>query len=154
MAKFKIKSRWVVLFFAILFLGLSGSSKASVDPVLLSDIHPGSGSNPQYLKVVGDQLFFVADDGVNGPELWVSDGTSANMVKNIAPQGTIFTPTNLTEYNGLLYFNANDGASGQELWVSDGTEIGTVMLKDIYPGGDSNPTRLTISNGLLYFPGS
>jgi ELWxxDGT repeat protein len=79
-------------------------------------------------------LYFVADDGVNGNELWKSDGTTANMVKDIAPPGTNLTPTHLTAYNGLLYFNANDGDSGQELWVSDGTETGTVMLKDIYPG--------------------
>ena len=49
---------------------------------------PGSyGSNPQYLTNVGGTLFFTANDGINGTELWKSDGTAAGtvLVKDINP---------------------------------------------------------------------
>src|SRR5262245_16836183 len=39
---------------------------------LLKDVNPGAlGSNPDCLTVVGNKLFFFADDGVHGEELWV-----------------------------------------------------------------------------------
>ena len=41
----------------------------------------------------------------------------------------------LTVFNNELFFAATDG-NGTELWKTDGTESGTVMVKDIYPGGD------------------
>ena len=39
------------------------------------------------MTAVGDTLFFTADDGVNGNELWKSDGTEAGtvLVKDINP---------------------------------------------------------------------
>ncbi len=53
---------------------------------LVKDIRPGlSSSGITGLTVVGKTLYFQANDGTNGPELWKSDGTSAGtiMVKNI-----------------------------------------------------------------------
>ena len=93
----------------------------------------------------GGKLFFVADDGTHGDELWTSDGTAAgtHMVKDIDPGTDVWgdanssSPTNLTALNGELYFSANDGADGRELWVSDGTANGTNMVKDIHPGSAS-----------------
>ena len=38
---------------------------------ILKDIRPGPDSSvPSYLTVMGGTLFFVADDGVHGQELW------------------------------------------------------------------------------------
>ena len=49
---------------------------------LVADINPGSsGSYPIYLTAVGDTLYFVADDGVHGQELWWSNGTAATTAK-------------------------------------------------------------------------
>ena len=45
--------------------------------VLVKDIRSGSSnSNPYYLTNVNGTLFFTADDGTNGRELWKSDGTA------------------------------------------------------------------------------
>ena len=45
------------------------------------------GSNPRYLTNVGGTLFFAANDGTHGVELWRSDGTAGGtqMVKDINP---------------------------------------------------------------------
>ena len=48
-------------------------------PRLVKDIQPGStSSTPIWLTAVGNSLFFVADDGNNGYQLWRSNGSAAN----------------------------------------------------------------------------
>src|SRR5262249_49559939 len=66
---------------------------------LVKDIRPGSGgsmttsSDPQLTNVNGT-LFFVANDGVHGSELWKSDGTEAGtvLVKDINPDSASSSP--------------------------------------------------------------
>ncbi|MFN9373734.1 MAG: beta strand repeat-containing protein, partial [Planctomycetaceae bacterium] len=99
-------------------------------------------------------LYFMANDGTNGYELWKSDGTSSGtvLVKDIRGGGGNSYPRYLRNQNGTLYFQANDGTNGHELWKSDGTSTGTVLVKDIrVGGGNSNPFDLTEMNGTLYF---
>ena len=45
----------------------------------------GASSNPSQLTVVGKTLYFTADDGIHGRELWRSDGTArgTRLVKDI-----------------------------------------------------------------------
>jgi ELWxxDGT repeat protein len=103
---------------------------------------------------VNGTLFFAADDGTNGIELWKSDGTAAGTVrvKNIRPGSGGSSPRYLTNVNGTVFFAANDGTNGIELWKSNGTAAGTIQVKDIHPGSfDSNPSNLTNVNGTLFF---
>src|SRR5262245_62031164 len=88
---------------------------------------------------VNGTLFFAADDGVNGQELWKSDGTAAGtiMVKDIRPGANGSFPENLTAVGNTLFFAADDGVNGTELWKSDGTAAGTILVKDINPGSDT-----------------
>ncbi|MBK8294982.1 MAG: hypothetical protein IPK93_09510 [Solirubrobacterales bacterium] len=97
------------------------------------------------MQAIGDKLYFSFDDGVNGRELWTSDGSffGTKMVKDINPGLNDSKPGGLFEYNGLLYFKANDGVVGIELWRTDGTEAGTELFLDLRPGGDD-------SNGLEF----
>jgi ELWxxDGT repeat protein len=103
-------------------------------------------------------LYFAANDGVNGTELWKSDGTQAGtvMVKNInAIAGNSSLPRSLTAVGDTLYFVASDGGNNFELWKTDGTEAGTVQVVDLRPGtGSSFPDKLTNVNGTLFFTAS
>ena len=122
---------------------------------LLKDIFAGSNSSsPHFLTDVNGTLFFVADNGINGPELWKSDGTKAGtvMVKDIHVGSAGSDPQNLVNVNGTLFFSANDSVKGTELWKSDGTTAGTVLVSDIRAGvGSSLPSYLTNVNGTLFF---
>jgi ELWxxDGT repeat protein len=123
--------------------------------VRVRDINPGSGSSdPSNLTVVGSTLFFWADDGSSGAELWKSDGSSAGTVRvqDINPGSGSSNPSNLTAVGSCLFFTASDGSSGYELWKSDGTSAGTVRVQDINPGsGSSNPSNLTALGSTLFF---
>ena len=51
-------------------------------PRLVKDIYPGGNSSyARYLTAVGNTLYFAADDGSSGYELWKSDGTTAGTVR-------------------------------------------------------------------------
>jgi ELWxxDGT repeat protein len=105
------------------------------------------------LTVVNGKLFFVADNGTAGQELWTSDGTPEGtcMVKDIRPGAVGSEPYGLYAGGTRLFFGADDGSgSGSELWVSDGTAGGTRMVKDIYPGSGSSYWG---HNGALYYNG-
>jgi ELWxxDGT repeat protein len=119
------------------------SDGSEAGTVLVKDIFPGppSGSlgsaNPSSLTNINGSLFFAADDGTNGKELWKSDGTNAGtvIVKDITPGITdTFGLSFFTPLNGELLFRADDSFHGNELWTSNGTAEGTAILQDICTG--------------------
>lgn len=127
--------------------GTTGGTK------LLKDINKGGASSQTYVYptslVSGDTLlYFIADDGNNGPELWKSNGTSAGtkLVKNITPgiEGTYFQ--NLVNINNHLFFTIND-----VLWQSDGSKANTHPVKDDNLTGVSQFRYLTGIGDSLYF---
>src|SRR5207245_1961410 len=96
---------------------------------LIKNIAPGAtSSNPVQLTAVGSNLFFVANNGVSGNELWKSNGTAAGtiLVRDINPGSPISYPRYLTNVNGALFFAATNGKNGGELWTSNGSGAATV----------------------------
>jgi ELWxxDGT repeat protein len=96
---------------------------------LIRDINAATvSSEPAELVNVNGVLYFTADDGTSGLELWQSDGTPAGtvLVQDILPGGGS-SPTSLANINATLFFAANDGASGTELWKVVGGVTGLVV---------------------------
>ena len=140
---------------------------------LLFDLNPGESygysysSSPGNFTEFNNRLYFTADDGENGRELFVSDGTAegTQLLVDLNPGSSygfssFYSPysSDLVEFNGKLYFAANNGESGTELFVSDGTAEGTQLLIDLRPGSSnygysygSYPNNLVEFNGKLYF---
>ncbi len=148
---------------------INTSTQNGFDP---STPYPRS-SFPQGFTVVGNTVYFAADDGVHGQELWTTDGTAAGtrMVKDLSP--TVGSPdfeltgspsgSRLSEsiaFNGRLYFAADDGTIGQQLYVSDGTAAGTVKLTSaahsanagsgFQSAGEAPGVVATLGNKLLF----
>ena len=132
---------------------------------MVMDINPGSlpifgpnSSNPSNLTASGFLLYFTADDGANGVELWAHDGFSTFLVLDVFPgTGPPFGnanssfPSNLIDFGGFLMFSATDGVFGTELWTSDGSPFGTFAVADINSAGSSFPAELTLIGSQLVF---
>ena len=134
--------------------------------VLLKDINEGSrsmnASEDVEFVALGSTVYFGADNGIHGHELWKTDGTSAGtqLVKDIGPPN-VFENSNsaddtnvevLAGANGNIFFAIDDGVVGRELWKSDGTEIGTQLVKNIAAGSNSSdPTEMVAIGDIVYF---
>ena len=121
--------------------------------VLLKDINPGPGHSLPFMfapaKFAGvDGIYFTADDGTNGRELWKSDGTPGGtvMVKNIDGGNgngmslSGFSSSKIIVQPGTskAVFVANDGVNGGELWYTDGSNAGTNIIGNIAAGAASS----------------
>jgi ELWxxDGT repeat protein len=96
---------------------------------MVADINPTGDAAPTDLVNVGGTLYFTADDGVNGRQLWKSNGTVAGTtLVTVLNAGGDANIHNLTVVHGTLFFMATDDAGQNEVWTSDGTAAGTVQL--------------------------
>lgn len=152
-AQFAARRAVVCAGLLVLLAGMPGKVMGATAPTMVFDL-PGGQLNPTQLVFVGHTLYFSADDGSSGRELWKSDGTSSGTkrVKDIRPGSNGSNPLELVNIGGLLLFTANDGTHGRELWKTNGTAAGTKLLNDIRTGsGTSDPGDLTAAGGLVFF---
>ncbi|RCS28517.1 T9SS C-terminal target domain-containing protein [Polaribacter sp. WD7] len=101
---------------------------------MVKDIRTGNQSSmqnyneQQKFTVLNDILYFNANDGTHGFELWRSDGTESGtyMIKdiNIGNSNNNSYPREFVLLNNIIYFIAHDN-TGTALWTTDGTESGT-----------------------------
>ena len=128
---------------------------------LVKDLNLGTFSaDPRWLTALKNQLFFTANDGLHGQELWRTDGTQQTTqlvrdiftpVENLAYLPSAH-PQELTAFGNWLVFSAEDNKHGRELWRSDGTPEGTQLLADLAQGQESSrPHSFVRWQGALYF---
>ncbi|MCX5684900.1 MAG: PEP-CTERM sorting domain-containing protein [Planctomycetota bacterium] len=92
------------------FDGTTAQMVAEINPTA----DPGNGdtfmmdSFPHNMVVFNGILYFAANDGQHGVELWSFDGAEAKMVMDINPGQYGSGVEELTVYNGALYFSADD----------------------------------------------
>jgi ELWxxDGT repeat protein len=124
---------------------------------LLGDLAPGEASSmlPMFDREVAafadGSLFFGADDGVHGYELWRSDlQQTTELLRDISVGRGSSSPMHLRAIGDLVYFSADDGRHGRELWWA--TPAGAGLAADVNPGPDSSlPREMTELNGSVYF---
>ncbi|HOJ04889.1 MAG TPA: hypothetical protein PK916_12900 [Bacteroidota bacterium] len=85
---------------------------------LVKDIHPFSGAGIQDIFAQGSLLFFSANDGAHGNELWCSDGSAegTRLVADIDSAGSS-SPGAFTVLDGRMVFIANGGSQGAALYT-------------------------------------
>ncbi len=105
---------------------------------------PGAGTSPFYGRsdalAADNTLYFTADDGVHGKELWQSNGTAAGtaMIADIHPGPGGSNPSLIGRVAAGLLLAADHPELGRELWLSDGTAAGTRLVVDFAPGPDDS----------------
>lgn len=122
---------------------------------MLKDINPGAGDalNPFTIPnfiTHNDKLYFTANNGIVGYELWVTDGTAdgTKLVYDLDPGTPGSVPSSFRIMGDFLYFFANTQATGTELWkfpllTSSTTQPNNHLDLRLYP---------TISTeGIFYF---
>ena len=130
----------------------------------IADINPGDESsaafNDNSTIWFDNTLFFSADDGAHGDELWIYRDNEAQLLKDINEGGQGSEIRHMYIVNGILLFTAETSDMGTEWWTSDGTTEGTKVLVEIDPGeengvfADFDPEEgFIIYNDELYFTG-
>ena len=134
-------------------LWISEGMEASTE--LLLDINPNGDALPgQYIGLnsvqtgYGERVFFDADDGVNGRELWVSDATVTG-TKRVADNGDSLPLGNSAKLvkwgQGVVFNTANDAL----VW-SDGVTTTTVFSHPSYSSSQQQSLD-TLSFGMATF---
>lgn len=126
---------------------------------IVADVGPGvdgtGGSAGFGLPIVtlNGVMYFRADDGQAGLELWRSDGTRSGTYRlaDINPGPASSEPGRFNIAGSRLFFLANDGQHGVELWTTDGTTAGTHLVTDIRVGAQSSQIGSMIASGSTLF---
>jgi ELWxxDGT repeat protein len=107
----------------------------ALEPYVVKDINPvekPADSAPDSFATLGPAALFSADDGVDGRELWRSDGTEAGTVQvaDLCQPSCSGNPRAFAVVGRLFFFLAADADTFQSLWATDGTRAGTFQLTD------------------------
>lgn len=141
-----------------LILGTAAAIAApgDIQTSLVHNINPNTapgqnGSAPRDLVNVNGTIFFNANDGTNGEELWKHDGTTTTMLE-IFPGFNGSNPAELTNVNGTLFFRARATLTEEALYKLE-PPYTTPTKIDINPNPiqSDGVASLANFNGTLFF---
>jgi ELWxxDGT repeat protein len=130
---------------------------------LVIDLWPGTkgsvglnrSNDEQSIAEFNGRALFIGNDGINGRELWITDGTAVGTERltniNATPEGSSHFGREFFVWNNVCFFQAGDDNYNAELWRTDGTVAGTYEVKDLYVGYPGYPSRFIEMGGDLYF---
>jgi ELWxxDGT repeat protein len=135
----------VRIFFVIAIFLLQFTWKNGLGQELIKDLNqsenPEVNEYAQAVDVDGSLFFNSFND------LWVTKGSTGTTIRLKR-----FTNLGQIVRVGSQIFFAAETDAGLELWKSNGTVVGTVMVKDIFPGPTGSvPEQLTAVGSNLYF---
>jgi ELWxxDGT repeat protein len=124
---------------------------------MVKDINPGTGSSfngfEDDLTAFNGKLYFAANDGTHGLQLWLSNGTPGGTVPLLDATGSAINfPAALTPDGATLYFTGSN-ANGSGLWKSDGTPANTAFVASA-PTALFGNEMLGVVGSKVYFPAS
>ncbi|MBU2513306.1 hypothetical protein KJ966_18350 [bacterium] len=109
----------------------------------VTGIYSSGNSNPEFLTVMGTNLYFKATDSPSNTKVWGTDGSSVFSASNYKSNLTSIAAVNST------LFYSGVGASGDSLWKSDGTAVTeSEVISSFYSGSLNN---FTAFNSKLFF---
>jgi ELWxxDGT repeat protein len=113
---------------------------------LVHDTWPGSdGDNAFDIAVIGDTLYYSADDGVHGQELWKYSAANGFVMTDVCNMNESSYPDEFVVFDNVLFFIADD-VNGRRLWRYEINGI-----PEMVPGCDSlDCERVVIFNNALY----
>lgn len=122
---------------------------------LLKNIHPTGNSDAECFFEFNNEIYFRANDGTNGSELWKSNGTEAGtvMVRDIRTGAAGSFPHNFVSFKNHLYFLAQ-GSVFAELWRTDGTSNGTTKVTDLNTSMSYSAKEIAVYMDTLFFIGA
>ncbi len=96
------------LYFTINYDEVWKSDGTTNGTVKVTDVNPSGESDPRELTQFESNIFFKADDGVKGDEVWMTDGSvgNASLVKDIMWGSGSSWPGNFFVFNDALFFRA------------------------------------------------
>lgn len=138
----------------------SYGSTWSGQTAMVADINTGPGdaahalfgftARDELMAVYRGAVFFQADDGESGPELWRAAAGAAARVAELVPGAEGSSPHAFAVFQDLLYFAATTPETGEELFRFDGATA--ALAADMDPGSEGAEIfGLTVYDGALYF---
>jgi len=141
-------------------LAAQGATAQSPDLAAIPAENPSS--VPEHLCAVDGTLYFVADDGIHGREIWAyrpaagpEEPPRCALLADLRPGPESSQPWGLLDGGGRLYFTAEIESRGRRPWLWDPGEGKARML--VNPGRDMNlqtPRFLCVAGGHVYFSGT
>jgi ELWxxDGT repeat protein len=147
--------------FGYLIRDCRSTAETSTQVSMVADINPGPADarngifgvsrHNEYMAAFNGALYFQADDGKSGPELWrVTPGGAPMRVADVVPGPQGSSPHAFVVFHDRLFFAATTPATGEELFVYDGHEV-SLMAETVPGSGGAEILSTIVFNNEIYF---